>query len=283
MIARHWLLQLIVLLTVGIVTLLPLHGAQPAKSPALTVEEVIKLSQSGFAEELIITKIKKNGKAFDLSAEELLDIKKAGVSDNVIRFLLDPSLVYTPPPPPAPPPSPGPAPPVAAPAKKYPPDALAARVPWDPGLYHFEKDNPIKIDVKMLLGAEGAGVKVLKLKGKTSAYLVGPASKTRIRELAPTFYMRLPEGKAIEEIVLIALVRKKNRREVDMGAGPKPELKGNAMRQFDSVEVGVRLYKITTSKLAKGEYLFFMVGSAEPPKGSQGKGYDFGIEEPTSK
>jgi hypothetical protein len=197
-----------VLLTVWIVTLLPLHGAQPAKSPALTVEEVIKLSQSGFAEELIITKIRKNGKAFDLSAEELLDIKKAGVSDNVIRFLLDPSLVYTPPAPAATPPGPGPAPPAAVPAKKYPPDAFASRAPWDPGLYHFEKDALVKIDVKMLLGAEGAGVKVLNLKGKTSAYRVGPASKTRVRGLAKKFYMRLWEGKGIEEIVLIALARR---------------------------------------------------------------------------
>src|SRR5437868_58293 len=96
MTARHSLLLLIVLSTVWTVTLLPVKGAQPAKSAALTVEEVVKLSQSGFSEELIITKIKKNGKAFDLSADELLDIKKAGVSDNVIRFLLDPSQPYTP-------------------------------------------------------------------------------------------------------------------------------------------------------------------------------------------
>src|ERR1700704_199195 len=102
MIARRWLSLFIVLSTVWTVTFLPLEAAQPAKSAALTVEEVVKLSQSGFAEELIITKIKKNGKAFDLSAEELLDIKKAGVSDNVIRFLLDPSQPYTPPAPPPP-------------------------------------------------------------------------------------------------------------------------------------------------------------------------------------
>ena len=279
MIIRAWLLQLIVLPTVWTVTLLPLQGAQ-ANTPVLTVEDVVKLSQSGFPEELIITKIKKNGKAFDLSAEELLDIKKAGVSDSVIRFLLDPSLAYTPPAPPPTPPAPS-IPSPAAPAKQYPPDTFASRVPWEPGLYYFEKDTPSKIDVKMLLGAEGGGVKVLKLKGKTVGYLVGAASKTRITKPAPTFYLRLPEGKAIEEFVLIACGRKKARREVDLGRGPKPQLKGNAMRQFDSLEVGVRLYKITTGKLAKGEYLFFMVGSAEPPKGSQGKGYDFGIEEPS--
>jgi hypothetical protein len=33
-------------------------------------------------------------------------------------------------------------------------------------------------------------------------------------------------------------------------------------------------------KLTKGEYMFFLLGSAEPPKGSYGKGYDFGIETP---
>ena len=76
-------------------------GLQDAQSPSagtpLSVEEVVKLSQIGLAEELIITKIKKNGKAFDLSTDELLELKKAGVSDTVIKFLLDPSQPYTPP------------------------------------------------------------------------------------------------------------------------------------------------------------------------------------------
>src|SRR5262249_16792584 len=112
-------------------------------------------------------------------------------------------------------------------------------------------------------------------------YLVGPAAKTRTKGTSPIFYLRLLEGKAIEEVVLIAFERKHNRREIEMGPpGPKQELKGGAMRQFDSLEVGLRLFKITPVKLIKGEYIFFLMGSAEPPKGSQGKGYDFGIEEP---
>jgi hypothetical protein len=283
------LLYCIVLSAVLSVSLERLEGAQqPKGGGSLTVEEVIKMSQSGFSEEVIITRVRKNGKVFDLNNEELLDIKKAGVSENVIKFLLDPLQPYTPPTPPPPPPSvpdPAPAgpPKPSAPAKNYPEDAFAPRVPADPGLYFFRDDAPVRIDIKMLLGVvEGAGVgKLLKLKGKTIAYLVGPAAKTRTGGTAPIFYLRLLEGKAIEEVVLIAFERKHNRREIDVGPpGPKQELKGGAMRQFDSLEVGARLFKITPVKLAKGEYIFFLMGSAEPPKGSQGKGYDFGIAEP---
>ena len=97
----------------------------------------------------------------------------------------------------------------------------------------------------------------------------------------PVFYLRLGEGKAIEDVVLVVFDRKSDRREIEMGpAGPKPELRAEVMRQFDSLEVGPALFKLTTAKLAKGEYFFFQLGSAEPPKGSYGKGYDFGVDEP---
>ena len=139
---------------------------------------------------------------------------------------------------------------------------------------------PVKVEIKILLGAQtGPGVgKLVKMKGKTTGYLVGAASKTRINETAPIFYLRPPEGKGIEEVVLIAFDRKKDRREIDMGpAGPKKEA---SMRQFDSLEVGPRLFRVTPTKLSKGEYFFLLMGSAEPPKGSQGKGHDFGVDAP---
>jgi hypothetical protein len=272
--------------------LLGLQGAQtPGNTAPLSVEEVVKLCQTGLSEELIITKIKKNQKAFDLSTEELLELKKSGVSDNIIKYLLDPSQPYAPP---APPPTaaPGIDPPSAAPpkpVKQYPDDAYASRVPPEPGLYRFPADAPTKtpeapptkIDLKMLLGVkEGAGLgKVLMKKPKTVAYLVGPTSKTRIPDSAPIFYLRLPDGKGIEEVVLVALEGKSDRRELEMPS-QKEELKASAMRQFDSLEVGARLFKVSTGKLGKGEYLFFLVGSAEPPKGNYGKGYDFGIDDP---
>ncbi len=247
----------------------------------LTIEDVVKLSQTGLSEDLILTKIKKNGKAFDLSTDELLELKKVGVSDNVIKFLLDPTQPYTPV---SSAPAAGPvisAEKSTAPVKEYPADELASKVPLEPGLYYFRGAVPIKIDIKILLGAkQGAGLgKLMMKKGKVSAYLAGVASKTRISDSQRTFYMRLPEGKGMEEIALFVMDVKQDRRETDMGAaGPKQELRA-AIKQFESLEVSPHLFRINTGTLSKGEYLFFLIGSPEPAKGSQGKGYDFGIDD----
>ena len=272
----------------AVLAAVPVTLAQPPKSgDSLTVEEVVNLSKAGFSEDVIITKIRKNGKAFDLNSAELVELKRLGIGDSIIKFLLDPTQPYTPPPP-APPPLPGkidpsPVPPASsAPVKHYPSDDYASRVPAEPGLYRFPGDLPARVDIKILLGTkEGAGLgKVLMKKGKVIGYLVGASAKTRLKEPSPVFYMRLPEGKAIEEVVLVAFDRKADRREIEMGPpGPKQEIKAEAMRQFDSVEVGPSLFKLTPAKLSHGEYLFFQLGSAEPPKGSYGKGFDFAIDE----
>src|SRR5215813_9081383 len=120
----------------------------PGTTP-LTIEEVLKLSQGGFSEDLIITKIKKNGRAFNLSAEELLGLKGSGVSENVIKYLLDPSQPYSPPPPPAPPVRPEPAsaaaPKPGPPLRKFPEDEFASRVPPEPGLYRLPGGVPARI------------------------------------------------------------------------------------------------------------------------------------------
>jgi hypothetical protein len=93
------------------------------------------------------------------------------------------------------------------------------------------------------------------------------------------FYLRLAEANRIEEVVLVSLDRKRDRREIEMGPpGPKPEFKADAMRQYDAQEVGPRLFRISTGTLVAGEYLFFLIGSAEMDKGNYGKGYDFGLD-----
>jgi len=248
----------------------PILAQDVSSDTGLTVEEVVRLTRAGFSEDIIITKIKKNGKAFDLSTEELLDLKKDGVTDNIIKYMLDPSQPYTPSAPLAPSAK------SSNSAKKYPVDSFASRVPADSGLYFFSSGAPVNIDLKFLLGSEEG--KGFMKKGKAIAYLIGTAAKTRLK-LAPAFYVRLPEGKEIEELVLVAFTPKNGRRELDCGQpGPKQELKAEDIRQFDSLEVGPHLFKLTPPKLGGGEYLFFFIGSADPSKGIYGKGYDFGID-----
>jgi hypothetical protein len=261
---------------------LPASAQVSKPSASLSVEEVVDMNKQGFAEDVIITRIRKNGKSFDLSTEELVELKKLGLSDNVVKFLLDPSQPYTPP---APVVAPRTDPSTTAPPlppKQYPKDANASRVPLEPGLYRLQDDPPLKIELKLLLGAEEKGGLGPLKKGKVVSYIIGPASKTRIQDAAPVFYLRLAEAKGIEEIVLMALDRKSDRRELDLGtSGKKPEFKAEAMRPFDSLEIGPQLFRITTAKLVPGEYIFFQIGSAEPPKGSYGKGFDFGIDQST--
>jgi hypothetical protein len=274
------------LLSIIPVTLAPSSSwGQEAASPGahLTVQDVVELTKSGFSEELIVTKIKRNGKAFDLNTDELLELKKAGVTDTVIKFLLDPTPPYTPPAPPKDPASGSAAATKATPsqAKTYPADKLASQVPSDPGLYIFSSASaPAKVDLKFLLGTqESAGMKMMKKKPKVIAYLVGSSSKTRVKSPIPPLYMRLPEGKEIEDLVLVELTVRNAHREIDVGpADPKQELKADSMRQFDSLQVGPSLFKITAAKLDAGEYLFMLLGSAEPPKGVYAKGYDFSLD-----
>jgi len=268
--------------------LCPISRGQ-SSTPALSLEDVVKDWRSGIPEELIITKIRKNGKPFSLSGAEMRALTDSGIPLGVVKYLLDPELPPPAPTPPAgsPPPAPMPGqPPASAPVvrtRDYPADAQASRVPPEPGLYRFAGDTRIKTEIKILLGeSQGAGLgKVMLQKGKAIGYLLGPTTTTQINELTPVFYLRLPEGKPIEEVVLLALSSTKQRREIEIGQSlEKQELKSESRRPFEPVEVGPQLFRLTPSKLAPGEYVFLLLGSAEPPKGSYGKVYDFSIQTP---
>jgi hypothetical protein len=267
--------------------LCPMSRGQ-SSTPALSLEDVVKDWRSGISQELIITKIRKNGKPFSLSGAEIRALTDSGIPPDVVKYLLDPALPPPPPPPAGAPPAPSmPNQPAAnAPVvrtRDYPADAQASRVPPEPGLYRFAGETRTKTEIKILLGeSQGGGLgKLVLQKGKAIGYLLGPTATTQISELTPVFYLRLPEGKPIEEVVLLALSSTKQRREIEIGQSlEKQELKSESRRPFEPVEVGPQLFKITPSKLVRGEYLFLLLGTAEPPKGSYGKVYDFSIQTP---
>ena len=62
----------------------------PAKPQGITVDSVVEMTQAGLSEDLIIASLRKGNKAFDLSPTDLIRLKKANVTDNVLQVMLDP-------------------------------------------------------------------------------------------------------------------------------------------------------------------------------------------------
>lgn len=62
--------------------------ATPNAAGSLTVDGVISLIEAGISADLIIAKIQKSGQTFDLSTEDLVRLKKAGASDEVMKAMM---------------------------------------------------------------------------------------------------------------------------------------------------------------------------------------------------
>lgn len=111
------------------------HKHAAAQKPASPVDSVIELVKSGMSESLIIKSLKKTNKPVDLSPAEMVKLKDAGVSDNIIGVMLDPSAAVSPAAAPAAPAAaaPPPAPPVAEPAPAPPVASAPAPEPAPAG------------------------------------------------------------------------------------------------------------------------------------------------------
>jgi hypothetical protein len=93
----------------------PQKKAVPKKTaPAeqvMTNKDVIKLVQAGIPENIVMQKIQTSKTKFDTSVDGLLELKKGGVSDNLIAFIMNPPAAG---PPPTTAPTPGPPAPAVA-------------------------------------------------------------------------------------------------------------------------------------------------------------------------
>lgn len=63
--------------------------ATPASAESLTIDEIVQLTEIGLGDEAIIAKIKAEESSFDLSTDQMIDLKKKGVSSAVIAAMLD--------------------------------------------------------------------------------------------------------------------------------------------------------------------------------------------------
>ena len=274
---------------VVLVPLLVLSAQTPRSTDgSFTIEEVLRLSKAGVTDELIIARVKRNAKPFDLNTDEIVALSAAGVSEPVIKYLLDPSLPYSPPPTP-----PGSNPAVSTPGgaatpavspPKPPSDPLALKVPAQSGIYYLKGEMEfLPLDLKPVVPSKQPGkissLSAGLLKGHIIGSLIGPAAKVRVVGNPAIFYVRLGEKATVDDLALLSLETSGNRRDLDFGkkAG-KPVFPMNSIRQFESKEAAPSLFRLTVSQNKPGEYLFFILGSGDDKKGLQGKGYDFGVD-----
>jgi hypothetical protein len=69
-----------------------LNLGPPAQSRSkITVNDVIKLSQAGLSDDVIVQQLAKKNQPLDLSTDQIVLLKTAGVSDRVIQTMIDPS------------------------------------------------------------------------------------------------------------------------------------------------------------------------------------------------
>jgi hypothetical protein len=71
--------------------------AQQSYEPPLTNAAVVKLVRAGFKEKTVITIIRSRPNRFNLEPDKLIELKKSGVSENIILAMLelDQSLVFS--------------------------------------------------------------------------------------------------------------------------------------------------------------------------------------------
>lgn len=60
-----------------------------AQAETLTNEDVVLMTQAGLGRDLVIAKVKDSDGNYDVSAKSLIELKKAGVADEVIKMMLE--------------------------------------------------------------------------------------------------------------------------------------------------------------------------------------------------
>jgi len=242
----------------------------------LTNDDVIKLAQAGFGDEVIQKAIQAHAPAFDISPEALSALKKAGVSEKMIAAILDrQSQAPVTPPPPAPVSTPATPTPTPPPAGATPPIAAVKEisptlpdVPSGAGVFYKADGKWVQMPMAPQAETKGIGMKsliahstVMLTMPKATMFYPGKNSTVQLSG-RPIFGANNLGALGIERNARVVRLKiKKDSRELE-GRGKSLDI---------SVErISEHLFTVAiTEDLKPGEYLLhFGQGSAA---------YDFGI------
>ncbi|WP_255504753.1 hypothetical protein [Novosphingobium sp. EMRT-2] len=240
----------------------------PAMASPLTLDEIILLSQSGIGDEAVVAKVKNSATHMDLSVDQILDLKKKGVSGPVIAALLE-------------------APAVSAAPAQLSLDSPDPAVPHAPGVYLLNDmaQKMVRIDPTVTNQAKTGGLFGYALTGgiasmSVKAAIQNASARTHTPAKQPTFYFFFDESNpntqnaavtwasgtaatvtSAAEFTLVHLMEKSGRREARVGsinlAGAKTGVMDKDRIGFDYQMVRPGVFRVQpTAQLAKGEYGF---------------------------
>jgi hypothetical protein len=246
----------------------------PAPSKPMTVQDVIKLSKAGLGDDLIIQQLEKKNQRFDLSTDQLLQLKTAAVSDRVIQVMIDPTLK----------PIPAAVAPAVVPAPT-PAKAAAAPETQEIGVYAKVKGAWSEVLPEVVNWKSGGVMKNVAtvgiVKEDLNGHVNGPTSRNRVTNPVE-FQIVVPDGIAITEYQLLRLHQHGSNREFRTVTGGVFHVSGGATRDllpFDGTKIAARQYTVTLPVLAAGEYGFLPPYPATANAASSGKIYSFRIIE----
>jgi len=227
---------------------IPIALSQSSLEGEVDNARVIEMTHKGLGDEVIIARIKAGATKFDLSDEDLANLKKQGVSDAVVAAMIQSTQL------------------------------TVAKVEVD--------GNPVELRVigeQKVGGRLGHDVTFGIKSVKNKAYLQGQHAAV-IASRNPAIEIELPPNENIDNYIVVLMDDKGDRREMEMGSvggtvGEKVGIRADRIIRTSAAPQGGRRYKITTvGELKKGEYILYSVGSADFPHGVYGQGFDFSVQ-----
>jgi hypothetical protein len=240
-------------------------GVASAQQFTNTNDSVIKMVKAGMSDSIVISTINSQPAHFSLSANDLIALKQAGVSDAVMAAMIAEN----------------------APAAATAPSANRSEYPTDIGVYYGSQEVYTNLQAEVVNTKTGGFMKSLAtdgiVKGDINGHINGEHSPTSLTTPLD-FLIVVRDGDAPAEYQLLRLHAKSKYREFRSVTGGVFHASTGASRdliEFQSVKVAPLTYKIIlTAPLAPGEYGFLPPGAfASKNLASSGMMYTFSLKE----
>jgi hypothetical protein len=269
----------------------------------LTNESIQAMTTAGLSSAVIVAKIRASKPSFDVSAQEIIRLKQAGVQDEVINAMID-AVAET---------SSNDRAPLTRSRRvsetdtPETPAVPEVGTPPESGIYYapepLEVGRLVMLEPNVYIQSKETGVwKSVLTKGiakvRNKAVLPGSHARVRIETRRPIFYFFFDVKNAglssagtvwgpatsANEFVLARLDVRKSTRELGVGergdyTGQQTGVSGKSVRAFDYEKLAPGVYKVRPKEdLDDGEYCFFFAGAVAASGGGGGpKLFDFGI------